>query len=1701
MAAGVSDGAVIVDTGLNNAGLIKNSRQFKETVESLTTTVRRAGRQMAESAGGYVQTMSVARSAAKALAGDQKALSREIAKTEGALRRLEERQELSRRKFEAAKDEAIAEAARQFQDNNFGAESLPWENELQAAEQLAEDLNTKLQEVGETYGEFEDTAAFRNLNVEIEFQREKLAELQTQLSEMKADTGVPVQAAADATEALEQPVKVAEQELGRYMRLMSDWSATMQEDSWSDAVINDENAMLSITRYINTAIHKREEEYRNTVAAIDNAKAAAKAEMDIHQYIGGLIEKREQQYQGVVRQIEEAAAATETVEQESTATVRTMDELGASINTSAGGFLRVAAGAGRALVAIGKFAGGGAVRYLRTLASTAKNAGIQLAKMAGSAVKGGLKKVGGFLSNATRSLLSFHKTQGTTNAGMGISLKNLLRYGLGIRSLFALFNRLRSAAKDGLEAIAKRSPATRSALNGLKASLNALKGSLAAAFAPVFTAVAPALTTLVNMLTTAINVIGAFFAALTGQKTYQKAVAGLKATGSAASGASGKVTDLKRELAGFDHLEILGDKNSGSGGGGGSSGGSGLTYDTEQVGGGIADWVEQLKTLWAAQDYDGIGRVIAQGINSAFEKAKTLISWDNLGAKVTQAVNAVTGILNGLVDGIDWGLIGRTFGTGVNTLVKSINLLADGINWKKLGQKLAKGFNGLVKEVDWANVGTLLGQKFRAALLTISGFVTKADWVNLGAGMAKGVNALVKEIRKTINDVDWSTVGKKLGKGLTKLIGDINWKKLGSTAAKSMNGVVKSLRSAVESFKWGTAATSFAKLLNSLIKDFSWDGLVRLTTSSANRIIAALRTAVRKFDWSSAATSFAKLLNGLIKDFNWDGLVALATSSANRIIAALRTAVRKFDWTTAATSFADLLNGLIKDFDWDGLVDLATSSANRIIAALRTAVRKFDWSSAATSFADLLNGLIGNFDWDGLVDLATSSANRIIAALRTAVRKFEWGSAGTTFGNLLNGLINDFDWTTLGGTAADLIGGPLEALRNAVSTFDFGEAATSFSKTVNEFFKNKKLWEDLGTVVSDGIKGLFVWSKDFLENLNAKQIAEDIRAFFGSIDWDGIAKTIWNAGITAMRKLGNFVLALIFGPDYKEQTKVQQQIEDYYSGLSLEPPDGRNFEVNFGLNLYNDGEMDAFDKLWKSIEDGLKTGNWSVPVGLDVPQESVDAAYQEFVKEWNLTHPEAPIDPTLPPEVGARIAQEWAQKKPELDAPVGLSKSGWSNVSDWVRLFMGAAQVAQNVGLARSAWSTVSNWVSGLMGSTSISQNVGLARNAWSTVSAWVGGLMGNTSIKQDVGLKKLDWASVSKWVSGLMGSTSVKQDVGLKKLDWSSVSKWVGGLMGSASVKQEVGLKKLDWSSVSKWVSGLMGSTSVKQDVGLKKLDWSSVSKWVSGLMGNTSVKQGVDLKKDGWSTVGGKFGSSLTSTTTYVSLSKNGTNWSSGILQWVTGNSQGRLDLMINFAASAGTALKAALRLIGINLASGGVISSTGKLMRFASGGMITGGGRPNWWSSVQKYASGTSRAHGTLFAAGEAGPEIIGHINGRTEILNKSQLAQTMYSAVSAGMLAALSKVRFRMPAMATGAVLPYEIAAQIAQTGAAIEDTLNANNEDLIQVIISTIGAQTSALVAALQALRAGGEGGVSAQQIINEINRRTQMFGASPLQGV
>lgn len=65
-------------------------------------------------------------------------------------------------------------------------------------------------------------------------------------------------------------------------------------------------------------------------------------------------------------------------------------------------------------------------------------------QLASGAITGGLQKI-------SNGIFAIHKSANKST----LSLKNLLKYAFGIRSLFVLFNKMRSAVVDGIQNLAK----------------------------------------------------------------------------------------------------------------------------------------------------------------------------------------------------------------------------------------------------------------------------------------------------------------------------------------------------------------------------------------------------------------------------------------------------------------------------------------------------------------------------------------------------------------------------------------------------------------------------------------------------------------------------------------------------------------------------------------------------------------------------------------------------------------------------------------------------------------------------------------------------------------------------------------------------------------------------------------------------------------------------------------------------------------------------------------------------------------------------------------------------------------------------------------------------------------------------------------------------------------------------------------------
>ena len=196
---------------------------------------------------------------------------------------------------------------------------------------------------------------------------------------------------------------------------------------------------------------------------------------------------------------------------------------------------------------------------------------------------------------------------------------------------------------------------------------------------------------------------------------------------------------------------------------------------------------------------------------------------------------------------------------------------------------------------------------------------------------------------------------------------------------------------------------------------------------------------------------------------------------------------------------------------------------------------------------------------------------------------------------------------------------------------------------------------------------------------------------------------------------------------------------------------------------------------------------------------------------------------------------------------------------------------------------------------------------------------------------------------------------VNLVKNGWSTISSFIGDI---PTLSQRIRLKRKDWRTVKEWIGDI---PTLSQAIQLVKKGWTTVASWVGA---GGSVTVGVYLRLARGQSLENLIGTSIT---VDVSLKKK--NW------------------------------KSVKHFFGL---SGGGYFKSHLFGTFADGGYVRNGNQTHW-GNIPMYANGTSNAlHGSMFIAGESGAEMVGHINGQTEVLNQSQIKLAMRSAVISGML---------------------------------------------------------------------------------------------------
>ena len=468
---------------------------------------------------------------------------------------------------------------------------------------------------------------------------------------------------------------------------------------------------------------------------------------------------------------------------------------------------------------------------LSLIAEKAGEAASSLWSMVKSGVKTGFSSLKSSLSKIKDTLTSIGSKASNT-ASTGFS--KILKYGFGIRSLYVLFRRLRTAVKDSFTELQNSGAyyqTTKANIDALKSSLSTLKYQFGAAFEPIFNTVAPALQTLINYLVTVMNTISAFIAKLTGKSTYSKAVASTAAIADNTGSAAGSAAELNKQLQGFDELNNISPDSGSSGGSGGgsSSDSSSVTYVEESVDSALTSFWDSLADAINNGEWYKAGTIISDALTSAMES----IEWDDIFEAASDFGINLAAFLNGLITDDLFYQLGRTIANSIKTALIAVLSFGLEFDWKGLGTAIASGINGFVDQnpldlaVDafnvWANgiLDTLIAAVDNVSWTTIAQHIADAIGEIDTYGIMWRLGTLVTSLANALKDLvsnkeTWTNLGTKIAEGINGFFEGFD----GSSVAYLLNNLIKGLESmvytALTKVDWGEIGKDIVEFIGNI---------------------------------------------------------------------------------------------------------------------------------------------------------------------------------------------------------------------------------------------------------------------------------------------------------------------------------------------------------------------------------------------------------------------------------------------------------------------------------------------------------------------------------------------------------------------------------------------------------------------------------------------------------------------------------------------------------------------------------------------------------------------------------------------------------------------------------------------------------------------------------------------------------------------
>lgn len=692
--------------------------------------------------------------------------------------------------------------------------------------------------------------------------------------------------------------------------------------------------------------------------------------------------------------------------------------------------------------------------------------------------------------------------------------------------------------------------------------------------------------------------------------------------------------------------------------------------------------------------------------------------------------------------------------------------------------------------------------------------------------------------------------------------------------------------------------------------------------------------------------------------------------------------------------------------EWDD----SAKSVKGSVAEMRRTILGFDEINRLDKNRDSGSGSGSNkqTDYSGMFETRaiTSGVMNFADELSAAFKAQDWKKLGTTIGSKINQAIDLVKWGEIGGKVGTYINGWFTTkywtldtinftnigkniaafLNNGVAAIDFGtigrtlvQKYTIIADTVIGFFTDFD-WRQFATALSNFAIGMFdeitKWLKKNDWTSFGKTLYEKVKDALGGIKWAELAQSF-------MTFLGSAILALVqLGVGY---------VGSFWADVAA------YWNENIKADTFAETAANILTALGKGFL-GIQTWvykNLILPflAGLGIDEETVNsfmaagAAWLANIlkgiqqglldiSNWLFNNVCLPIiNGLLSIFGGSAHAEEIAEPGEKLGNGILAGLKGvFSNIVEWVKTNIYQPIVDAIAGLGKifidiavnilNTAEEIWEWIkSGWDALTDVVLGIGVAivtsvAALWGGVKrGWAALMKGKDKVLSLVAALKntvSDWWDNAKawWSEHIEGKTLQEVVANLSndaKTWWTNAKTWWAEA------------KKGQWLAdmFTKVYNGAAGW-------------WASVSAWWNQAKGPLSEL--------------------------YVSVANTMGYWWNQIQTWWN-QTKGVLTLDFSIYSKVDYTKPVTTTLKDVWNAFTGQSNNTSHSRGFASGGFINGNVAHHW--SIPAYAGGTNRAHGSLFLAGEAGPEIVGHLGGRTEVLNKSQLAMTMFEAVHSAM----------------------------------------------------------------------------------------------------